>query len=84
MVKAVRGRRLAVKDLLLRLGHIAASLATSRVVRVSVARRNNPYSLVSRPLPALRRKGNRLLDRCRSDRRVLPTSIKHEPSAVEM
>ena len=58
-------------------------LALSRAVRVRVARGIIAYSLVIHPLPLLRRKCGTVssMDAVQITR-VLPTSIKQEPSAV--
>jgi len=56
---------------------------TSRGVRVLVARGNMEYSAVTQPLPDPRRKFGTVssIDAVHNTR-VLPTSIKAEPSAV--
>src|SRR5258708_4760907 len=60
-------------------------LADSRAVRVRVARGNIPYSLEIHPLPELRRnEGTVSSTEAVQITRVLPTSMRAEPSAVEM
>ena len=58
---------------------------TSRGERVSVARGSMPYSAVTQPLPLLRRNCGTVSSIVAVQMtRVLPTSMRQEPSAVEM
>src|SRR5205814_9897627 len=60
-------------------------LLDSRGVRVRVERGNMPYSAVIHPFPVLRKKlGTVSSIEAVQITRVCPTSIKVEPSAVEM